>query len=109
MTQLALTRASTIGPIMQFVRKGGGSVGRVFKAAQLPVQLAATPDVLIPLRDQCRLVEFAARELGDDALPARISISAGATGLGFYGAQFVAASSLGAAIRRGNEIFALTL
>jgi AraC-like DNA-binding protein len=109
MNRLALTRASTIGPIVDFVKRGGGSIERVFRGAQLPLQLRESPDVLIPLRDQFKLIEFGARELGDDALPARLSISAGIDGLGRYGREFVAAPSLGAAISCGNEMMASTL
>jgi AraC-like DNA-binding protein len=102
MEQLALTRASTIGPIVDIVDRGGGSVERVFSAAELPLQLSETPDALVPLRDQFKLVEFAARELGDDA-------SAGIAGLGVYGRRFISAPSLGAAIRMGNDIIGSTL
>jgi AraC-like DNA-binding protein len=109
MEQLALTRASTIGPIVDIVDRGGGSVDRVFSAAELPLRLSERPDALVPLRDQFKLVEFAARELGDDALPARLATSAGIAGLGAYGKRFIAAPSLGAAIGMGNEIIGSTL
>ncbi len=109
MAQLALTRASTIGPIVALVRQGGASVERVFAAAQLPMRLSEKPDALIPLRDQFKLLECAARALGDHALPARLSTSAGPAGLGKYGEQFLAARSLRAAINRGNAIFTSTL
>jgi len=109
MEQLALTRASTIGPIVDIVDRGGGSVERVFSAAELPLHLSETPDALVPLRDQFKLVEFAARELGDEALPARLATSAGIAGLGAYGKRFIAAPSLGTAIRMGNDIIGSTL
>lgn len=105
MTRLALTRASTLGPIMDFVRYGNGSIERTFRAAELPLRICEEPDILIPLRDQFRLVEYAARELGDDALPARLSNSVGVAGLGLYGKQFMAAPTLGAAINHGNRIY----
>jgi AraC-like DNA-binding protein len=105
----ALTRASTIGPIVDLVARGRGSVDRLFRAVGLPFRIHETPDALIPLRDQLRLVALAARDLGDHALPARMATSAGVAGLGVYGREFVAAPTLGAAIRRGNVIFASTL
>lgn len=109
MEVISFTRASTIGPLIDFVEEGGGIAERVFRAAELPLQLCERPEALIPLRDQFRLVEYAARELGDDALPARLSTSIGAAGLGGYGTQFLAASTLGEAIALGNRIFDSTL
>lgn len=109
MKQTALTRASTIGPILEFLKCDGASIERVFRAAELPLRLTEKPDILIPLRDQFRLIECAARELGDDALPARLAVAAGITGLGAYGREFVAANSLGDAINRGNSIYTSTL
>jgi AraC-like DNA-binding protein len=106
---ISFTRASTIGPLVDFIEEGGGSAERVFRAAELPLQLCERPDALIPLRDKFKLVEFATRELGDDALPARISTSIGAAGLGHYGEQFSRAPTLGEAIRHGNKILASTL
>lgn len=105
MKQPALTRASTLGPIVDFVKQGNGSVERVFRAAELPLQICERPDILIPLRDQFKLVELAAQELGDDALPARLSTLSKVTGLGEYGRQFMAAPTLGTAIRHGNKIY----
>jgi AraC-like DNA-binding protein len=107
--QTALTRASTIGPILDFLKCDGASIERVFRSAELPLRLTERPDILIPLRDQFRLVECAARELGDDALPARLAVSAGIAGLGAYGREFLAANTLGEAINRGNEIYTSTL
>lgn len=109
MEVISFTRASTIGPLIDFVEQGGGIAERVFKAAELPLQLCERPQVLIPLRDQFKLVEYAARELGDDALPARLSTSIGAAGLGGYGKQFLSAPTLGEAIAQGNRIFSSVL
>jgi AraC-like DNA-binding protein len=105
MAQPALTLASTISPIVDYVKEAGGSVKRVFRAAELPIRIVEKTDMLIPLRDQFRLVECAARELGDDALPARLATLAGIDGLGQYGQMFVAHATLGDAIQKGNEIF----
>ncbi|ODA67371.1 HTH-type transcriptional regulator AppY [Methyloligella halotolerans] len=109
MEVISFTRASTIGPLIDFVEQGGGIAERVFKAAELPLQLCERPHALIPLRDQFKLVEYAARELGDDALSARLSTSIGAAGLGPYGKQFLSAPTLGEAIAQGNRIFASVL
>ncbi|MFA5951031.1 MAG: AraC family transcriptional regulator ligand-binding domain-containing protein [Hyphomicrobium sp.] len=109
MRQLALTRASTLGPILEYIEKGGGSVERVFQAAELPLQICDRPNALFPLRDQFKILELAARELGDDALPARLATSIGTAGLGVFGDKFVAARTLGDAITEGNEIYFSTL
>ena len=107
--QRALTRASTVGPIVDVLQQGGGSVARVFRKAELPIRLSEAPDALVPLRDQLKLVELASQELGDPGLPARLAVSAGVAGLGAFGEIFLAAPSLGAGIARGNAILASTL
>lgn len=109
MTQPALTRASTMGPVVEFVARGGGCVARVFRRAELPLRLAEQPDLLVPLRDQFRLIECAARELGDDALPARLAREAGVAGLGPWAQRFCAAPSLRRAIETGIGDCALLL
>jgi len=62
------------------------------------LEIIEQPDRLILLRDQFRLVEAAARELGDDALPARLSTAAGLDGLGLYGRHMLSFERLGDAI-----------
>ena len=49
------------------------------------MRLIEEPDRLILLKDQLNLVECAAREIGDDALAARLSTEAGFASLGSYG------------------------
>ncbi|PNG25837.1 AraC family transcriptional regulator [Methylocella silvestris] len=106
MTAYALTRASTIGPVADEIERAGGSLARVFRRSELPVKLIEKPDQLILLRDQFRLIENAAREIGDESLPARLSIHAGLAGLGPYGRHFMSFSRLGAAISEGVGAFA---
>lgn len=109
MSGVAFTRASTLGPILDILEEGGGSVERVFQAAELPLQLCSSPNALIPLRDQFKVVEFAARELGDDTLPARLATAVGVAGLGTYGKLFLSAPTLRSAIEQGNRIYTSTL
>jgi len=109
MDRLALTRASTLGPVVDQLRRAGASVARVFNAADLPLEMMQRPSALIPLRDHYRIVEYAARELGDNALPARLALAAGIDGLGIYGARFVRAPTLGKAIEDGNRMLASVL
>lgn len=103
MRGIALTRARSMGPVATAVQRGGGSVARVFRRAELPLSLLAQPDLLIPLRDQLRVVELAARELDDDALPARLSLEGGVEHLGAFGRHVCSAPLLGSAIARCND------
>ncbi|WP_245930775.1 AraC family transcriptional regulator [Methylobacterium radiodurans] len=89
-----------MGPIADAVAAAGGSVRRVFGRAGMPLTLLDTPDRLILLRDQLALVEAAIREIGDAALPARLSTRAGIVGLGPIGVQVQSAETLGAALGR---------
>ena len=82
-----LTKARSMGPVAELVERSGGSAARVFRRAELPLRLLDEPDRLILLKDQLNLVECAAREIGDDALAARLSTEAGFTSLGSYGRQ----------------------
>ncbi|PZQ13609.1 MAG: AraC family transcriptional regulator [Ancylobacter novellus] len=95
---LALTRASTMGPVVEAVEEAGGSARRLFRDADLPIALLERPDAIILLKDQFRLVERAARLIGDDALPARLSLRAGLDGLGPYGRRILSFPDLGAAL-----------
>ncbi len=109
METLALTRASTIGPIADVIEAAGGSVARVFRMSELPFGLIAQPDRLILLSDHLRLVENAAREIGDDALAARLSITGGIAALGPYGQLMLSFETLGVAIEAGYQKFASLL
>lgn len=109
METFALTRASTIGPIADVIEASGGLVARVFRASELPQELIAQPNSLILLSDQLRLVENAAREIGDDAFAARLSTTGGIEGLGPYGQLLLSFDSLGAAITKGYPKYASLL
>jgi AraC-like DNA-binding protein len=85
MRSYGLTRTRSMGPVADIVARSGGSVARVFRRAELPLRLIDEPDRLILLKDQLNLVECAAREIGDDALAARLSTEAGFESLGPYG------------------------
>ncbi|MFJ5489587.1 AraC family transcriptional regulator ligand-binding domain-containing protein, partial [Hansschlegelia beijingensis] len=65
-----------------------------------PARTLERPDSLILLRDQFRLVEAAARLIGDDALPARLATEAGVQGLGPYADHLMSFPDLGAGIVR---------
>ncbi|MDN7817566.1 hypothetical protein [Burkholderia vietnamiensis] len=61
MSAVGLTRARSMGPLVEAVVQCGASVERLFARAGLPPRLIDDPDHLIPLRDQLALVEHARR------------------------------------------------
>ncbi|HEX2890915.1 AraC family transcriptional regulator [Vineibacter terrae] len=106
---LGLTKVRSMGPVADAVERAGGNVARVFRHADLPLQLIDQPDQLIPLRDQLCLVEHAAREIGDPALSARLSLECGIAGLGLYGQRVSSAARLDAAISWANVLISSLL
>ena len=110
MGTLALARVSTIGPIADVIEVAGGSLARVFRRSELPLELITQPDQThSPRAINLRLVENAAREIGDDALAARLSTAGGISSLGPYGQLMLSFESLGAAIADGYQKFASLL
>lgn len=103
MGALGFTKARSMGPVAEAVARAGGSVARVFRRAELPLRLIEEPEQLILLRDQLALVEHAARELDDEALPLRLSMQAGMEGLGLFGQRVKKAPTLFDAIERCNS------
>jgi AraC-like DNA-binding protein len=98
MQSYALTKARSMGPVAEMVERAGGSLTAVFRRADLPLRLIDQPDRLILLEDQFALVESAAREIGDDALGARLATEAGFVSLGAFGRRIESMPDLGAAI-----------
>lgn len=103
MSATGFTKARSMGPVADAVARDGGSVARVFRRAELPLRLVEQPEQLILLRDQLALVECAAREIGDDALPLRLSMEAGMASLGVFGRRVAAAPTLEGAIDCCNQ------
>ncbi len=87
-----------MGPVADAVERAGGSVARVFRRAETPLRLIEHPDQLMLLRDQLALIEFASREVGDEAFPLSLSLHGGIASLGSFGAHVSAAPCLGDAI-----------
>ncbi len=102
MHTMGMTKARSMGPVVTAVQRAGGSVPRLFRRAELPQRLVDHPNSLIPLRDQLKLVEFAAFEIGDPSLPARLSTEGGVKHLGAFGDHVCAAPHLEVAIARCN-------
>lgn len=96
------TKARSVGPIAVTIEQAGGSIARVFKKAELPTDVLREPDRPFLLRDQVRLLAFAVDEIGDPALPAKLSTGVGAAGLGPLGGRVCSAATLGEAIARAG-------
>jgi AraC-like DNA-binding protein len=96
------TRASSLGPIADFMDRQGGSVARVLRDVDLPFALLEERDILIPLREQFRFLERAARETGDDCFGARLGQAVRIRELSAFGAWVCAAETLMQAIERAH-------
>lgn len=109
MSGVGFTKARSMGPVADAIARAGGSAARIFRKAELPLRLIETPDQLIPLRDQLALVEYAAQELDDAALPLRLSTQGGVAALGCFGRSVLAAPTLAGAIARCNGLISTQL
>jgi AraC-like DNA-binding protein len=109
MHETGFTKARTNGAIADAVESRGGSITRVFARAELPLGLIDLPELLVPLRDQVGLLEYASREVGDAALSARLASEAGVPGLGVYGNRLLSAPRLDAAIARASLLIGALL
>jgi AraC-like DNA-binding protein len=109
MQETGFTKARSNGALADAVEIRGGSITRVFARAELPLSLIDQPDMLVPLRDQVLLLEYASREIGDDALSARLASEAGIPGLGVYGDRLLSAPRLQAAIARASLLIGALL
>jgi AraC-like DNA-binding protein len=109
MQETGFTKARSNGALADAVEIRGGSIARVFAHAELPLSLIDQPEMLVPLRDQVRLLEYASREIGDEALSARLASEAGIPGLGVYGDRLLSAPRLEAAIARASLLIGALL
>jgi AraC-like DNA-binding protein len=80
----------------------GGSVARVLRDVDLPFALLEQRDMLVPLREQFRFLERAARETGDDYFGARLDQVVRTSELSAFGAWVCAAETLWQAIERAH-------
>lgn len=94
------TRASSLGPISIVLDQHGGSVARVLKRVDLPFAILEQRELVVPLREQFRLLEAGAREIGDAFFGARLGAAVEARELSAFGAWVCAAETLQAAIGR---------
>lgn len=96
------TRASSLGPIADFMDRQGGSAARVLRSVDLPFALLEQPDIVIPLQAQFRFLESAARETGDPHFGARLGQVVRMANLSAFGAWVCAAETLTQAMERGH-------
>jgi AraC-like DNA-binding protein len=100
--QSGFTRASSLGPIAEVLDRQGGSIARVLKAVDLPFALLEKPEVLVPLREQFRLLQRAARETGDAHFGALLGRDVRIRNLSAFGKWVSEAATLSEAIARAE-------
>lgn len=103
------TRASSLGPIADFMDRHGGSVSRVLSDVDLPFALLERPEIVIPLREQFRFLERAARDTGDPHFGARLGQAVKSPELSAFGAWVCRAETLRHAIKRAHAGIATML
>lgn len=103
------TRASSLGPIADFMDRQGASVARVLQDVDLPFALLEQPEIVIPLREQFRFLERAARETGDAYFGARLGQAVKSPDLSAYGAWVCSADTLRQAMKRAHAGLAVML
>jgi AraC-like DNA-binding protein len=101
--QPGFTRASSLGPIAEVLDRQGGSILRVLDAVDLPASLLDQPEMLVPLREQFRLLERAARMTGDAEFGARLGKNVKVRKLSAFGGWVSAAATLSGAIDRSRR------
>ncbi|WP_020087342.1 AraC family transcriptional regulator [Hyphomicrobium zavarzinii] len=104
-----VTRASSLGPISEFMERHGGSIARVLRDVDLPFALLEQPEIIVPLREQFRLLERSARETGDAYFGARLGQAVSSPGLSAYGAWVCSADTLRNAMKRAEAGLATML
>lgn len=101
--QRGFTRASALGPIAEFVDYQGGRIARVFDRVDLPLGIVESPDLLLPLPEQFRILESAARETGDPYFGATLGSLVRIENLSAFGLWVSKARTVGGAIDRSNR------
>lgn len=96
------TRASSLGPIADFMARHGGSVIRVLQDVDLPSVLLEKPEIVIPLRAQFRFLERAARATGDACFGARLGQVVRVKELSTFGSWVCSGETLLQAIERAH-------
>ncbi|MBS0238964.1 MAG: AraC family transcriptional regulator ligand-binding domain-containing protein [Proteobacteria bacterium] len=97
-----VTRASSLGPIAAFMECHGGSIARVLRKVDLPFAILEQRELIVPLREQFRLLEKAARETGDAYFGARLGQAVKSEDLSAFGAWVCKAETLRDAMLRAH-------
>lgn len=100
--QRGFTRASALGPISQFVEHQGGLIARVFERVDVPIGILNEPDLPLPLAEQFKVLQSAARETGDPFFGARLGQLVRIEQLSAFGKWVSEAPDIGGAIARSN-------
>ncbi|WP_041318806.1 helix-turn-helix transcriptional regulator [Hyphomicrobium nitrativorans] len=103
------TRAASLGPIADFMDRQGGNITRVLSDVDLPFALLDQPEIVVPLREQFRFLERAARETGDRHFGARLGQAVTSPHLSAYGAWVCRAETLQDAMTRAHAGLAVML
>lgn len=93
------TRAASLGPIANFMDRQGGNLARVLSDVDLPFALLDQPEIVVPLREQFRFLERAAKETGDRYFGARLGQAVSSPDLSAYGAWVCRADTLRQAMK----------
>jgi AraC-like DNA-binding protein len=101
--QPGFTRASSLGPIAEVVDWQGASIARLLNDVDLPLALLDAPETLLPLREQFRLLERAARATGEAHFGARLGQQVRMRELSAFGRWVSEAATLAAAIERAHR------
>ena len=101
--QSGFTRASALGPIADFLDRQGGSITRVMNDVDLPLAILDNPDTPVPLKEQFRLLERAARDTGDPYFGARLGQNVRIKELSAFGRWVSDAATTAGAIDRSNR------
>ncbi|HRN88605.1 AraC family transcriptional regulator ligand-binding domain-containing protein [Hyphomicrobium sp.] len=103
------TRAASLGPIADFMDRQGGNITRVLSDVDLPFALLDQPAIVVPLREQFRFLERAARETGDCHFGARLGQAVTSPNLSAYGAWVCRGETLREAMTRAHAGLAVML
>jgi AraC-like DNA-binding protein len=96
--------ASVIAPLPGVLADHGGNVDRPFREAGVPIELAAAPERVLPMRGYLSLLEAAARETGDELFGVSLAERMDIDDLGPFGRLLTSAPTLRRAIETCNVL-----
>lgn len=96
--------ASILAPVPDIVADRGGKVDRPFRVSGVPIELAAAPERILPMRDYLTLLEQAARETGDEHFGLAMAERMAIEDLGAFGRLITGSPTLRRAIETTNSL-----